>query len=243
VVGGSAHEGKATRTMDKLTKWSAYIVDLRSLFSEWERRNKSGAKWTRRFREIHSICMFTLCIEHKSPQRYLIGFQNPGLVNEGVTINRLFDDNIGEVEDCDFLLVDDPKGSGDANVVHHRCQLVSFLNQPDTTEAAWVRLLEKKKLKVPPDNDLRLVIHIEQEGRFNYEFLHLFLQHRTPPCPYSQVFTFGQTGDAPRKWTCHQVHPVLAILPDLMEDDARALVIDREQYCKPLDTTIPSNRD
>ena len=168
--------------MDSLTKWSAYIVDLRSLFSEWERRRQMGAKWTRRFREIHSICMVTLCLEHKSPQRYLIGF-HPGLVKKGVTIDRLFDDDIGEVEDCDFLLVDDPKGYGTATVLHHRCQLVSFLNQPETTEAAWARFLEKKKLKVPPDDDLRLVIHIEQEGWFNHEFLHLFLKYRTTSVP------------------------------------------------------------
>src|SRR5436305_8366585 len=119
--------------MDKLAKWSAYLVDLRSLFSEWERRNEAEAKWTRRFREIHSICMFTLCIEHKSPQRYLIGFQNPGLVKEGIAINRLFDGDIGEVEDCDFVLVDQPKGDA-LNVLHHRCQLVSFRNLPRTTE-------------------------------------------------------------------------------------------------------------
>jgi len=221
--------------MDRLSKWSAYIVDLRSLFSEWERRHQSGVKWTRRFREIHSICMFTLCVEHKSTQRYLIGFQNPGLVNESVTINRLFDNDIGEVEDCDFLLVDDPGGYGKASVLHHRCQLVSFLNQLETTESAWARFLEKKKLRVPFDDDLRLIIHIEQEGRCNNEFLHLFLKHRDPACPYSQVFTFGQTGVNPRKWICHQVHPVWAILPELTEDDAKSLVLDREQYCKPQD--------
>jgi hypothetical protein len=225
--------GKGETTVDNLTKWSAYIVDLRSLFSEWERRNQAGAKWTRRFREIHSICMFTLCVEHNSPQRYLIGFQNPDRVSEGVTIGRLFDGDIGEVENCDFLLVDDPKGNIAAGVLHHRCQVVSFVNQPETSELAWASFLEKRKLKVPRDDDLRLVIHIEQGGRFNYEFLHLFLTHRSPQCPYSQVFVFGQTGDAPRKWSCKLVYPDLAIFPDLTEEDAKALILDREQYSKP----------
>ena len=41
------------------------------------------------------------------------------------------------------------------------------------------------------DDDLRLVIHVEQEGRFNYTFLFAYLIHRDPKCPYSQVFAFG----------------------------------------------------
>lgn len=95
--------------MDKLAKWSAHMVDLRTLFSEWERRRIAGHAWTKRFREIHSVCMFTLCIENGTDQRYLIGFQQQGIQTTPVTVNRLFDDNFGEIEDYDILLVDDPK--------------------------------------------------------------------------------------------------------------------------------------
>lgn len=218
--------------MDSLTKWSAHIADLRSLFSEWERRRIDGQVWTKRFREIHSVCMFTLCIENGTDRRYLIGFQQRGIETSPVTINRLFDDNFGEIEDCDVLLVDDPKSFGESTVLHHRCQLVSYVNQPSTSEADFVRFLEKKKLRVAKDDDLRLVIHVEQEGLFNYAFLHAYLCHRQPACPYSQVFAFGQNGNVPRKWFCVQVYPDLAILPELDEDSAKALALDREQYNK-----------
>jgi hypothetical protein len=217
--------------MDSLRRWSAHLVDLRTLFSEWERRHAAGMKWTRRFREIHTACMFTLCIENGSPQRYLIGFQQMGIANAPIGIERLFDGDIGEIEDCDILLVDDPEQFGEpAVVLHHRCQLVSFRNQPATTEVQWVRFLEQKKLCVPRDDDLRLVIHVEQEGWVNYEFLSAYLKHRSPVCPYSQVFLFGQHGDQPRKWFCVQVFPSLAILPELEEAAAQSLVLDREYY-------------
>ena len=212
------------------------MVDLRSLFSEWERRRAAGHPWTKRFREIHSICMFTLCIENATDQRYLIGFQQHGIQSTPVTINRLFDDNFGEIEDCDILLVDDPKTYGESTVLHHRCQLVSYVNQPSTSEVDFVKFLEKKKLKVAPDDDLRLVINVEQEGPFNYAFLSAYLNHRQPACPYSQVFAFGQNGENPRKWFCVQVYPDLAILPELDEETAKTLLVDREQYNKAIST-------
>lgn len=218
--------------MDKLAKWSAHMVDLRTLFSEWERRRIAGHAWTKRFREIHSVCMFTLCIENGTDQRYLIGFQQQGIQTTPVTVNRLFDDNFGEIEDYDILLVDDPKKYGESKVLHHRCQLVSYLNQPSTSEADLVKFLEEKKLIRPPDDDLRLVIHIEQEGWFNYAFLSAYLKRRQPACPYRQIFAFGQGGHNPRKWFCVQIYPDLTILPELDEDTAKALVLDREQYNK-----------
>ena len=222
--------------MDNLSKWSAHMVDLRSLFSEWERRQEAGHPWTKRFREIRSICMFTLCIENRTDQRYLIGFQQHGIQSTPVTINRLFDDNFGEIEDCDILLVDDPKTYGESTVLHHRCQLVSYVNQPSTSEVDFVKFLERKKLKVAPDDDLRLVINVEQEGPFNYAFLSAYLNHRQPACPYSQVFAFGQNGENPRKWFCVQVYPDLAILPELDEETAKTLLVDREQYNKAIST-------
>lgn len=219
--------------MDSLAKWSAHIVDLRSLFCEWERRRVDGHAWTTRFREIYSVCMFTLCIENGTDQRYLIGFQQHGTPDTPVSITQLFEDNFGEIQDCDILLVDDPKRSGEAKVLHHRSQLVSFMNQPSTSEKELVAFLEKKKLKVAPDDDLRLIIHVEQEGPFNYGFLWAYLTHRQPQCPYSQVFAFGQCADEPRRWFCIQVYPDLAVLPELDEETAGALVLDREQYNRP----------
>ena len=216
--------------MDKLARWSAHLVDVRTLFAEWERRHVPGKPWTRRFREIHSICMFTLCIEHGSDQRYLIGFQVPGVDHTPVGPDRIFDTNLGEIEDCDILLVDDPKTYGESEVLHHRCQLVSYVNQSSTNEVDWVQFLETKKLRVPRDDDLRLVIHVEQEGYCNYAFLSAYLHHRTPRCPYSQVFVFGQHGINPRKWFCVQVYPDLLLLPALDEDTAKELLLDREQY-------------
>jgi hypothetical protein len=222
--------------MDNLSKWSANMADLRSLFSEWERRRVAGHPWTKRFREIHSICMFTLCIENGTDQRYLISFQQHGIQSTPVTINRLFDDNFGEIEDCDILLVDDPKAYGESTVLHHRCQLVSYVNQPSTSETVFVKFLEKKKLKVAPDDDLRLVINVEQEGPFNYAFLSAYLNHRRPACPYSQVLAFGQNGENPRKWFCIQVYPGLVVLPELDEETAKALVVDCDQYNKAIST-------
>ena len=45
--------------------------------------------------------------------------------------------------------------------------------------------------------NLRLVIHVEQEGSFNYAFLYAYLNRREPKCPYSQVIAFGQNGARP----------------------------------------------
>jgi hypothetical protein len=173
--------------------------------------------------------MFTLCIENGSDQRYLIGFQVPGIAKAPAHMDQLFNGEF-EIEDTDIILADQPKTADQTGVLHHRCQLVSFVHQPETTEVQWVKFLEKKKLKVAPDDDLRLIIHVEQQGRLNYAFLHLFLQHRQPKCPYSQVFVFGQVGEQPRKWQCVQIYPDLAILPELDEETAKALVVDRKRF-------------
>ena len=101
-----------------------------------------------------------------------------------------------------------------------------------TAEVDVVRFLEKKKLRVAPDDDLRLIIHVEVEGAFNHALLATYLTHRKPRCPYSQVFVFGQTGANPRRWSCSLVYPDYAILPELDESKARELLQDREQYSK-----------
>jgi hypothetical protein len=232
--GGVQERKHGLTLMDRLTPWSANIVNLTSLFGEWERRRLDGCKWDRKFREIYSVCLFTLCIENGSDKRYLIGFQQIGIDKTPVTLNQLFDPNFGEVEDCDVILVDDPKKYGSAEVPHHRLQLVSYINQPSTSEKDLVEFLERKKLNVAHDGDLRLVIHVEQEGLFNYAFLHAYLKHRQPACPYNQVFAFGQNAESPRGWFCVQVFPELAIFPELGEEDARKLCVDREQYSKQI---------
>ncbi len=109
---------------------------------------------------------------NKSPTRYLIGFQNTEL--GAIKIDRLFDDDFGDYQDVDFILAPVPKKVAKGSTTHHRCQLKSFINQPSTNEKAWCDFL-KKPLRVAVDNDLRLVIHIEQEGYFNYSFLHAYL--------------------------------------------------------------------
>jgi hypothetical protein len=98
--------------MDSLSKWSAYIVDLKTLFSEWERRRLEGKPWTKRFREIHTVCMFTLSIEVEADQRYLIGFPTPGIETVPARVKELFEDCFAEIEDCDVVLIDDPKTYG-----------------------------------------------------------------------------------------------------------------------------------
>jgi hypothetical protein len=110
------------------------------------------------------------------------------------------------------------------------------MNQTSTNEEDCVKFIEKKKLKVARDDDLRLVIHIEQEGAFNHAFLSAYLNHRTPKCPYSQVFCLGQIADHPHKWRCVQVYPDLVFVAELDETAATALVLDREQYNKHLFT-------
>ena len=142
--------------------------------------------------------MFTLCLEHRTDQRYLIGFPGREHPRSSGTVAQLFEDCFGEVEDVDFVLLDDPKSYGPSAALHHRSQMVSYVNQPSTSELHLVQFLEKKKLRVAPDDDLRLVIHVEQPGHFNFDFLSVYLNHRSPKCPYSQVFAFGQTADNPR---------------------------------------------
>ena len=40
------------------------------------------------------------------PQRYLIGFQQTGM--QLAKVHDVFEDNFGEIEDCDVVLIDDP---------------------------------------------------------------------------------------------------------------------------------------
>lgn len=218
--------------MDKFTEWSAYLVDLDYLFAEWDRLNDQNKEWDTRFREIHSICMFALLVENQTDQRYLIGFQKIGAPQEPLTIREIFKDSSIVIEnDCDVLLVDCPK-QGESEVDHHRIQLTSFTRRSSTSEKELVEFL-RKKLRRAPDSDLRLVIHIEQSGTFNLDFLNAYLNHEYTPCPYSQVFIFGQVSDCPRVWTCSQIYPEWKKLPDLDERTAKILISDRPHFCQP----------
>jgi hypothetical protein len=214
--------------MDKLARWSGQLVDLATLVSEWDRRFLDKPR-TRRARELYSICLFTLCIENRTNQRYLVGFQELGAAVKPIGMDDVFNGNFGEIEDCDIILVDEPQEIGQVEVLHHRCQLVSYIHQPSTKEEDLVKFLEEKKLKVPRDEDLRLVIHVEQEGPLNYAFLYAYLKHRSIPCPYSQVFVLEQIANNPRRWFCALVHPELAIFPELDEQTAKDLVVRRKR--------------
>ncbi|WP_146413384.1 hypothetical protein [Crateriforma conspicua] len=185
-----------------------------------------------RLREIHTICIFALCLEHNTSQRYAVAFQ-PKDQNTiaPVSVDELLDATF-EVreEDCDLVLVDVPE-QGQTEVDHHRCQLTSFVYQPGTTEKDWVNFL-KKKLSYANDDDLRLVIHCEQEGVCNYRFLSAFLCLDETNCPYSQVFLVAQIADNPAEWQCYMLYPELAILPVLTEGDANSLLRDRPRFNK-----------
>jgi hypothetical protein len=118
---------------------------------------------------------------------------------------------------------------------------VTYVRQRSTKEEDFVAFLEMKKLRVPRDDDLRLVIHLEQEGTFNHLFLSDYLNNRSPKCPCIQVFVFGKSAEFPRKWLCVLVYPGLIVLPELNEDTAKKLILDRKQYFRPHISAAPSS--
>src|SRR5687768_13163322 len=131
--------------MDSRPKWFALIVDLLSLLSEWERRHTLGHPWRTRFREIYSACMFTLCLEHKTAHRYLIGFRLRDKPTTQFTVSDLFRNGFAEFDDTDVVLIHDPKKPGASSVLYRRYQLVSFTHQPSTQEVDVVAFLERGK--------------------------------------------------------------------------------------------------
>jgi len=184
-------------------------------------------------REILAICLFTLCLENNESKRFLIGFQQRGLPAKPALIRDLFEDGFGEIENCDVVLIPDLGRDGPHERDIHRCQLVSYLNRGilGTTEDL-IEFLEEKKLRVPPDNDLRLIIHLEQPTAFDWVKLSIHFQMRRPKCPYSQVFLLAETGvpSSPR-WSCRQLYPLMLPLRDMDLETARVILADRNVVC------------
>ncbi|MHC4163080.1 MAG: hypothetical protein ACYSUM_13200 [Planctomycetota bacterium] len=218
--------------MDRYQKWSAYLADLKTLYSEWERRHLAGVSTGRRFREINTICLFALCLENNESKRFLVGFQERGVADTPVPVNTLFEDAFGEIEDVDVILVPDLGPDGPSEREVHRCQLVSYCNRADPSTADMTAFLEEKKLCVPRDDDLILIVHVEQPTRFGYVRLSIDLQLRQPQCPYSQVFVLGQVTETdPPRWFCTQVYPRLIPLHELNGPTAREVLADRDRVC------------
>ena len=213
--------------MGTYNKWRAHIVDLDLLYSAWHEQHRSASRMSTRMREVHTICIFALCVENDNGNRYAVGFQpyDQHKVEE-VSVLDLIDEKFRVREDdCDALLIEVP-GNGEVQATHHRCQITSFANQRGMSESDWVIFLSKK-LRYAPDSDLRLVVHCEQGGPCNHVFLNAYLCHGATRCPYSQVFTIGQLTSDPPSWQCHMVYPSLATLPVLTKARAEQLLGDR----------------
>jgi hypothetical protein len=226
--------------MDSLEKWHAHIVDLKTLFTHWEERRLAGIPLRKKDREILSICLFTLCLENNENKRFLVGFQQRGLDFTPSMVRDLFEDGFGEIENCDIILIPDlgPDGPSERDI--HRCQLASYLNRAllGTTEDL-IAFLEEKKLRVPPDNDLRLIVHLEQPMAFDWVKLSIHLQLRRSICPYSQVFLLADTGVPPSPtWSCRQLYPRMLPLRDMDLKTARAVLAGRIPVCLPRDAPV-----
>jgi len=219
--------------MDSLQKWHAHVADVKTLFTHWEERRLASIPMCKKDREILAICLFTLCLENNESKRFLIGFQQRGLPAKPALIRDLFEDGFGEIENCDVVLIPDLGRDGPHERDIHRCQLVSYLNRGilGTTEDL-IEFLEEKKLRVPPDNDLRLIIHLEQPTAFDWVKLSIHFQMRRPKCPYSQVFLLAETGvpSSPR-WSCRQLYPLMLPLRDMDLETARVILADRNVVC------------
>lgn len=232
--------------MDNLSGWYSPMADVQSLLSLWENRYQAGTAKTKRCREIHTACLFTLCLENnEGDKRFMIGFQvqcpgkpaaflsaNPHLVRRSVT--ELFSDGLGENEDIDVILVPDfgPDNPSDRQI--HQCQILGYLGRENPGKYDLITFVEEKKLRnKPPNDDLRLVINIEQKTEFDPSLLSMFLRHRQPKCPYSQVFILGCVGDnEDRCWLCWQLYPDLIPFKPLALATLRTLLSDRKTKCE-----------
>lgn len=219
--------------MDALQEWHAHVVDLKTLFSHWEARQAAGLPMTKRSREILTICLFTLCLENNENKRFLVGFPQLGPGSQPALLRQLFDDCFGEIDEWDVILVPDlgPDGPSERDI--HQCQLVSYLNRTGGTDDL-IAFLEEKKLKVPRDDDLRLIVHLEQPTAFDWVKLAIHFQIRRPKCPYSQVFLLAQTDrEGKAYWSCRQLYPLMIPLRDMDLKAARAVLLDRKTIVVP----------
>ena len=221
--------------MDTLEKWYAQFVDLKTLFAHWETQRVAGKERRKRWREIATICFFTLCLEHNEKKQFLIGFQKRGVPSQPGPVFELFEDGADEIENVDVILVPDVGPDGPAIRNIHRCQLVGYLERPEPSTEDLIDFLEEKKLRfVCNDDDLILIVHLEQPIAFDWVQLSIHLQMRNPKVPYSQVFVLAQTSvDRNRPcWSCRQLYPLMIPLNDMDLEAARTtLLADRRTVC------------
>ena len=213
--------------MDSLQKWHAHVVDLKTLFSHWEELRAARSPMTNRSREILTTCLFALCVENNENKRFLVGFPQLGPGSQPAPLRELFRDGFGEIDDWDVLLVPDlgPDDLSEREI--HQCQIVGYRNRSGGTDDL-IAFLEEKKLRVPRDDDLRLIVHLEQATAFDWVRLSIYLQMRRPRCPYSQVFLLAETvREGEPRWSCRQLYPVMIPLRDLDLQSARAVLADR----------------
>lgn len=210
-----------------------YCVDLKTLVETIESRRQTGAKLKRRIGEIWSACIFTLCLEHHEGKRFLIGFPERGSQPGCVTMEDLFSGKVGELDDWDVVLVPDLGPDGPAEREFHQCQLVSYRRRENPGTEDLINFLEEKKLKKAAGGDLRLVVHIEQETCFRFDWVKLaiHLMMRRPKCPYQQVFILGEFGEPENPyWQCRQMFPRMLSMHNLDRESARLLLQERPTY-------------
>ncbi|HEY1771347.1 MAG TPA: hypothetical protein VGG02_13935 [Chthoniobacterales bacterium] len=229
--------------MDTLEKWHAYIADVHTLFRYWEKERAAGRANRKRVREILTICLFTLCLENNENKRFLIGFQQRGKPpSEGGPVQDLFKDGFAEIENVDVILVPDLGPDGPSEREIHRCQMVGYRDRPNPSTEDLIEFLEEKKLRFSaPDNDLRLIVHLEQAIAWDWVPLSAHLQLRRPPPPFSQIFVLAQTSLNPSEpnWSCRQIFPRMLSLRDLNLEMARRVLADRKFVCP----FVPNVRD
>jgi len=218
--------------MDTLEKWHAHIVDVQTLFRHWEAHREAGRANQKRAREILTICLFTLCLENNENKRFLIGFQQHGKPpTAGGPVWDLLKDGFGEIENVDVILIPDLGPNGPPEREIHRCQLVGYRDRPNPSTEDLIAFLEEKKLRFSaPDNDLRLIIHLEQAIAWDWVQLSIHLQMRRPPPPFSQIFMLAQTSLDPQRpnWACRLIFPRMLPLKDLDLEIARTVLADRK---------------
>ena len=218
-----------------------YCVDLKTLVETIESGRRAGAKLKRRVGEIWSACIFTLCLEHNEGKRFLIGFPERGSQPAQATIEDILSGKIGELDDWDVVLVPDFGNDGPQEREVHQCQLVSYRRRTNPGTQDLIDFLEDKKLKKAVGGDLRLVIHIEQETAFEFDWVAVaaHLMMRRPKCPYQQVFMVGEFGtEESLHWHCRQMFPRMLPMQDLDRRTARQLIEERPTY----PTTQPLHR-
>jgi len=210
-----------------------YCLDLRTLIEKIEALHRGGGRITRRLEEIWTACFFALCLEHHEGKRFMVGFPQRGEPERRQPLDRIFAGEIGEMDDWDILLVPDFGLDGPAEREIHQCQLVSYQRRENPGTEDLIAFLEEKKLKRAVGGDLRLVVSLDQDTAFEFDWvaIALHLANRSSKCPYQQVFMFGNFGtkDSP-VFRCRQLYPKMLPLRELDLPTVRQLLNDRPTY-------------